>query len=222
MSDLSQESLLREIDEDIRRERYAKLWKSYGAYVIAAVVALVLVVAGYRIWKQRSLAQAEEAATRYNTAIAQAQTDPQAAGDALEAIVRDGPRGYAMLAAFEQAALLAKGGDVQAARARYQELQQTAVDQLYSDLAVLLDALVALEKEDLPLDADAIRARLQPLTASTNPWRFTARELTAVIDWRSGRTTEARSQLTGLAEDPQTPADTRERAQHLLSQIGAS
>ena len=47
------------------------------------------------------------------------------------------------------------------------------------------------------------------------------RELTAVIDWRSGRTTEARSQLTALAEDPQAPAATRERAQQLLSQIGA-
>ena len=221
MSDLSQDSLLREIDEDIRREKYAKLWKRYGTYIIAAVVMLVVAVAGYQIWRQRSQTQAEDAATRYNSAVALAPTDPQAAGDALEALVRDGPSGYAMLAAFQQAALLVKDGDVQAARARYQELQRTAVDALYRDLAVVLDALVALEKEALPLDADAIRARLRPLTAPASAWRFTARELTAVIDWRSGRTTEARSRLTALAEDPQAPAATRERAQQLLSQIGA-
>ena len=44
-----------------------------------------------------------------------------------------------MLAAFQQAALLAKGdGDRQAARTAYQDLQRSATDPIYRDLAVLL------------------------------------------------------------------------------------
>ena len=38
-----QENLFKEIDEDLRQERFAKLWKKYGPYIISAAVALVLV-----------------------------------------------------------------------------------------------------------------------------------------------------------------------------------
>jgi hypothetical protein len=220
MSDLSQESLLREIDEDIRRERYAKLWKRYGSYVIAALVLVLIAVAGYSIWQERTAARQGQAAEQFAAAMALAGKNRTAAEERLRAIAGDGPSGYAMLAAFQQAALLAKGGDRQAARAAYQDLQRTAADPIYRDLAVLLEAMLVLEQEALPIDADAIRAKLRPLAADSNPWRFSARELTAVLAWRGGQTAEAKDQLHALAADPQTPADIRERAQQILAQIG--
>lgn len=220
MADLSQDSLLREIDEDIRRERYAKLWKRYGKYVIAAVVLLLAGVSGYKLWEQHTLARRGEAAQQFTAAVALAGKDPSTAEQQLRAIVKDGPDGYAMLAAFQQAALLAKTGDRPAARSAYQDLQRTASDPIYRELAVLLEALVALEKEAVPIDADAIHAKLQPLLAEGNPWRFSARELTAVLAWRGGQVAEARDQMRTLAADPQAPIDIRDRAQQLLAQIG--
>ena len=196
MSDLSQESLLREIDEDIRRERFAKLWKRYGTYVIG------------------------EAAEQFTAAVALASKDRVAAEERLRAIAKDGPSGYGLLAAFQQAALLAKSGDRQAARNAYQDLQRSASDPIYRDLAILSEAMVALGGEALPIDADAIRNKLQPLTLDGNSWRFSARELTAVLAWRGGQTSEAKEQLNALAADPQTPADIRDRAQQMLAQIG--
>jgi hypothetical protein len=79
--------------------------------------------------------------------------------------------------------------------------------------------MTALEGEALPIDADAIRDKLRPLTLDGNPWRFSARELMAVLAWRSGQTGEAKDQLNALAVDPQAPADIRDRAQQLLAQI---
>ncbi len=46
MANPIQDSLLREIDEDLRHERYAKLWKKYGAFVIAAAVCFVFMMSG--------------------------------------------------------------------------------------------------------------------------------------------------------------------------------
>jgi hypothetical protein len=220
MSDLSQESLLREIDEDIRRERFAKLWKRYGTYVIAAAVLLLASVAGYKIWQEQTIARRGEAAEQFTAAVALASKDRAAAEERLRAIAKDGPAGYGLLAAFQQAALLAKGGDRQAARNAYQDLQRSASDPIYRDLAILSEAMVALEGEALPIDADAIRDKLQPLALDGNPWRFSARELMAMLAWRGGQTGEAKNRLQALAEDPQAPADIRNRAQQMLAQIG--
>jgi hypothetical protein len=219
MSDLSQESLLREIDEDIRRERFAKLWKRYGTYLIAALVLLLAGIAGYKIWQEQTIARRGEAAEQFTAAMALASKDQAAAEERLRALANDGPSGYRLLAALQQAALLAKSGDRQAARNAYHDLQQSASDSIYRDLAVLSEAMTALEGEALPIDADAIRDKLQPLTLDGNPWRFSARELMAVLAWRSGQTGEAKDQLNALAVDPQAPADIRDRAQQLLAQI---
>ena len=42
--------ILREVDEELRRERYQKLWERYGIYVVGAALVLVLAVAGWRGW----------------------------------------------------------------------------------------------------------------------------------------------------------------------------
>ena len=38
--------IFREIDEELRQERFEKLWQSYGKYIIAAIVAVVVGVGG--------------------------------------------------------------------------------------------------------------------------------------------------------------------------------
>ena len=75
MSDLSQDSLLREIDEDIRRERYAKLWKRYGSYVITALVLLLAGVAGYMIWQERTTTRLGLAGEQFTAGVALASKD---------------------------------------------------------------------------------------------------------------------------------------------------
>lgn len=219
MSELSHESLFREIDEDIRRERYAKLWKQYGSYLIAALVLLLAGIAGYSIWQERSTEQRAQAAEQFSAAMRLANKDQTAAEAQLSALASDGPSGYAILAALQRATLLAKA-DGQAARAAYQGIQRSTDDPMYRDLAVLLEVMVALQRETLPIDVDALQAKLQPLALDSNPWRFSARELMALLAWKSGHSAEARTQFDALVADPQTPAAMRERAEQIMAQIG--
>jgi len=217
MSDLTQDNLLREIDEDIRRERLGKLWGRFGVYIIAAFVLVLVAVGGYQFWHYRTEAARQEASVRYAAALALAATDRTAAEQQLAAIASDGPAGFAVLAGLRQATLLAEGGDIQAAREAYQRVQRAAGDPLYRDLAVVREAMLALQAEAVPIDADAIAGKLEPLKAEGNAWRFTARELSAVLASRTGRIDEARSLLTELAADPRVPSDMRERAQQMLA-----
>ena len=65
-----------------------------------------------------------------------------------------------------------------------------------------------------------LTAKLQPLTADTSPWRFSARELTAMLAARAGDTEKARTLYKQLADDQQAPSGVRGRAADLASLYG--
>ena len=60
--------IFREIDEELRHDRYAKLWQAWGKYVIAAAVALVIGVAGFRGWDYYRTIQRQDESARFASA----------------------------------------------------------------------------------------------------------------------------------------------------------
>ncbi len=218
MADHTQDNLFREIDEDLRQERYTKLWKKYGSYVIAAAVALIVGVAGFKGWEAWDIKTRRAEGEQFNNAL-QLVADKQtaAAREAFAQIAVESGAGYAMMARFNEAALLADGGDRASATAAYRELAaDTGIDPLYRDLATLLGVLHQMTGAD-PGD---LRQRLAPLTADDNPWRFTAKELTAVLALRSGDREKAREIFTILAGDALAPQGLRTRAGEFVAIIG--
>ena len=57
--------IFREIDEELRQERFERLWKRYGKFIIGAAVAVVLIVGGYKFWEYYSLKQKEKSSVQY-------------------------------------------------------------------------------------------------------------------------------------------------------------
>ena len=45
---MTDESLIREVDEEVRLEQYQQLWKRYGNLLIAVSLIVVLSVAGFK------------------------------------------------------------------------------------------------------------------------------------------------------------------------------
>ncbi|TVR80562.1 MAG: hypothetical protein EA405_10760 [Rhodospirillales bacterium] len=217
MADPQTDSLLREIDEDIRRERYALLWKRYGAYVIALAVALVLAVVGYEVWRERTASAQAEAAERFAGALALAETDPDSAAIVFESLATDGPGGYKVVARLQEGALLARQGDVSAAVEAYNRLAAEAREPVYRDLAILLAVLTELRSPEA--DAAGLRQRLMPLTTDDRPWRYTAREMVAHLHLEAGEHDQARTRFAALAGDLRAPLGTRSRAENMLAQI---
>ena len=41
--------ILRQVDEDLRKERLSNLWKKYGLYLVAFIIVIVLTVVGYQL-----------------------------------------------------------------------------------------------------------------------------------------------------------------------------
>ena len=215
MADPVQDSLFREIEEDLRQERWAKLWKHYGTYAGGAVLALVLSVAGYQGWRAYDVATRQSDGERFAAALTLAgDKQSQAAAEAFAGLAADATAGYALLARFQEAALLAKRGGPAAA---YADLaQDPGVDAVYRDLAVILGAFHEMNGPG----AGDLSARLAPLTADGNPWRHSAKELTAVLAVRAGDRTKARALFTALAADATAPQGIRARAGEMLAILG--
>ena len=218
MAEPQHDSLLQEIDEELRQEHYAKLWKAYGHYVIAAAIVMVIAVAGYQGWRAYDAQAREAAGERFAAALAQAKGgDPAGAAQAFSGIAADARAGYALLARFRQAASIAERGDRPAAAALYRAIAaDKSVDSLYRDLALVLAGYQELDTAH----PDALIQELAPLAADANPWRHSAREITALLTARKGDRDGARVLLTALAADFSTPPGMRTRASEMLTAFG--
>jgi len=217
VADLSDDSLLREIDEELQQEKYAKLWKAYGKYVIAAVVVVVAVVAGYQGWRAYEKKVQLEEGARFAAALRLADSQPDAAREAFAKLGEDAVSGYGVLARFQKAAIQAKSGDRAGAARAYAILgADTSLDVIYRDLAVILGALHEMDGTPSP----DLERRLAPLMADANPWHHSAREIVALLAMHGGDTKKARDLFKGIADDAAAPGGMRQRARELMAVLG--
>ena len=213
MSDIFQE-----VDEEVRREQFQKLWQRYQAYIIAAAVLIVLAVAGWRTYDWWETRQAAEAGAAFEAAIALSEQGKHAEAEAaFSKIAADTTTTYRPLALVRAAAELAQI-DRTAAVAAYDKIAaNSSVGPELRDLAGLRAGALLIDSGSL---AEA-RQRLEPLAGADHTFRHTARELLALAAWRAGDTAAAKHWIEMINTDPGTPPDERNRVE-MLSALMAS
>jgi hypothetical protein len=116
-----------------------------------------------------------------------------------------------MLARLRAAAELATR-DPQAGAKIYDEIAaDRSVGPVERDLAKIRAAALLLESASYP----SMLQRLEPATKPDSTFRHTARELLALSAWRANDTAAARQWLDMIANDGETPAGLRSRAEAL-------
>jgi hypothetical protein len=211
--------VFQEVEEDLRRDRAANLWKRYGNYVVGAALAIVIGTGAYVGWRDYTRKQAAEQGAEFFAATALAAAgDRDKAVPALDALAKTASSGYATLARMREAALKAEAGDRDGAAAMYRSIAEDGgAPNEMRDAARLLASLNTLEK----LDPAELDRQLASLRADANPWRHVALELAAVTAVRTGDTSKARELFTRIADDPTAPTGARGRAAEMLSALGA-
>ena len=207
-----------EVDEELRREQYEKLWKKYGKYAVALAVVVVLGTGASVGWKEYTAAARESESARFATAVQLVASGEEARGAAaLAALADDAGAGYRALARLRQAAALRRIDDRVAALSVYDRLAaDDGIGGRLRDLARLLGAQTLL---DLGVADDEVVARLDPLLADRNPWRHSARELRGALALRQGDLDTARREFESLTDDPGAPPGIRARAAEVLAAV---
>lgn len=212
---MSDESIFREVDEEVRHEQLQKLWEKYGIYVISVCVGVVVAVGGIKGWQAYQRSVAETAGVKYVEAVELAEKgDAEEAGKRFAELASSGPAGYAALANFQVAAAFADAGKAQEAIKAYDKIAaDDSLDQMLRNLARVKAGLLAVDSSSL---AD-IESRLGDLNTRENPWRNAAREIIALAAFKAGDVKQADRLYTEIIGDLTAPQGMRERAQIMLS-----
>ncbi|HEX5666875.1 MAG TPA: tetratricopeptide repeat protein [Hyphomicrobium sp.] len=214
------DSLSREIDEELRREKLEKLWEQYGTYVLGAAAALVIAVGGYQLYDQRKKSFAAENGARYDAAVTlleQSKTDE--AQKALSEVLASGHAGYASLAQLQLAGIHLKANRPQDALAVFEALAtSSSADADIKTFALLQAAALRLGQADFT----ELQNRLKPVAEGSTAWRFQARELLGTAAFKAGKFDDARAQLTPLLADPETPRAALDRIQLILAAMASA
>lgn len=212
--------IFREVDEDVRRERYEKLWKTYRTYIVGVVLGIVLATAAGVGWKQYQTSKRDAEGERFAAALALAREGQSAeAANAFSHLAGYAGAGYRVLARFQAAAALTAIGDVGGAVATYDRIAADGgASATLRDLARLLAVQILLDETE----AAELDRRLEPLLVDGNPWRYSARELAALVALKSGSVAKAREGFKGLADDVSAPPGVRGRAAEMLAAFGGA
>lgn len=214
----SSDTFLREVDEELRRERVNSFVTRYGAWIIGGAVALLAVIGGWIWWQHRQTVAAGELSEKLIQAEEQvAQGNAKGAAATIDELVASGREGHRIAGLFLRANAQVSTNAVPAA---VETLKSIASDesapQPYRDMALIRQTL--LEFDSLP--PAQVEARMRPFAQAGNPWHGTAGELLGVALIRQQKLPEAGRVFEAIARDQSVPETIRARAIQMASSLG--
>ncbi len=211
--------IFREVEEDLRQDRYEKIWNDWKWVIIGGVVIVVGGTASFQLWQSYQNSQRLHHAEEY---IAASELDRSERQDeaitAFTDLAQSGSAGYQALAKFRKAGILGDQGKLDEAIALFDEIAaDPSVDDSFQRLAQTKAAV--LMAESYPYED--VKDRLVPLAEAVTPWRFTALEILGYAAFKHDDQARAIQSFQRLVEDPETPISIRTRATEMLVVLGA-
>ena len=212
------ETFVREVDENLRRDRARDFGKKYAGWLIAAVVLFLAGSGGWIYWQSYRAGQSEAAVdqlAQIYTALGKGQVGTAPAR--LDVLAKDRSDGIRASALFGRAAVALQQNDTKLAIAKFQEIvADKGLPQSFRDLALIRQT--ALEFDTLK--PEQVIARLEPLAKADSPWFGSAGEMTAMSLIKQGKTAQAAQIFAGIAKNKEVPEQVRDRSIQMASALG--
>ncbi|MDO9414886.1 tetratricopeptide repeat protein [Pararhizobium sp.] len=215
----SDDSFIREVNEEIRSEQMQAIWKRFGRLMMAAAVLVVLGTAGkvgYDYWHElSSSASGDEFLAALNLA---KENKPDEALAALTDLEKEGFGSYPILARMRAASLQAQKGDVPAAVQAFTAIgKDSSVPEALRDAAKLRAAYLLVDTGTY----DQVAAEVEVLSTTTHALRHSAREALGLSAFKAGDMVKAKTWFDQIASDPESPRNIANRAQMLIDLIAS-
>ncbi|WEX08131.1 tetratricopeptide repeat protein [Chelativorans sp. AA-79] len=217
---MSDDSFIREVNEELRQDQMKALGRRYGPIAIGIAVLAVLGTAAWVAYDYWSTSRANASGDRFAQALELSEEgNNQEALEVLQDLEETGAGAYPMLARLRAATALADSGDVEGAIAGFDAVANDgSAPAAIRDMARLRAALLLVDHGSY---AD-VAARVEALTADGNPMRHLAREALALAAWKEGDRENALALFGQIADDEQAPQGARQRAEMMSDLIAGS
>lgn len=212
------DTFVREVDENLRRDRLRDFFKQNTGWLIGGVV-LFLALSGGIIWYQQ---HREQVAEQHVEQLAELYKDIGVGNTAkvapqLDDLSKSESKGVKATALFTRAAFAIEQNDQKLAVATYQKIaDDSSLPDAYRNAALVRQTALQFDQ----LQPQQVIARLQPLTKPGDPWFGSAGEMTALALIKEGKNSEAGQLFASLAKDKDVPQSIRERAIQISGSLG--
>lgn len=211
------DSVIREVEQELAADRQQAFLRKYGAAAIAGAVAIVGGVAGWQVWTGQQSSRAAAAAVEFNAALEALDASPQDGRQALADFAGRAPAGYAVLAELRRAGSLAASGDRDGALAVYRAVYaDSRAPAVVRDLARLRAGYLSIVE-----GRQAVSADLGALIEQGTVFGAYAREIAGLAALEAGAYADARAMFARAADDMAAPEPVRQRAEDFAALAAA-
>ena len=212
------QEFLREVDDELRRDRMTSIWTRYGRWIIVGLLGALALFAAYLFWRsyQENVAgrEGEQLQSAYDALAAGRTAD---AAKPLDALTKSSSDGHRALALFTQADVLLQKNDLEGAAAKFGAIvADDDIAPAFRDLALVRQTSAEYDT----LAPQVVIDRLRPLAVPDNAYFGSAGELVAAAYLRTGRRDLAGRLFGQVAQGETVPATIRQRAVQMAGLLG--
>lgn len=213
------ETFLREVDENLRRDRARDFARKYGRWLVLGLVLFIAAAGAILYWKEHQRrqgeAQVEELAQIYR-GIGEGKIAEAPAR--LDALAKDSGPAVRASALFTRAAIALEQNDRALAIRTFQAIHgDDSLPQPDRDAALIRQTAIEFDS----LSPDVVINRLAPFARPGNPWYGSAAEMTALALVKQGKSAQAGRIFAALAADENVPQSLRSRSVQIAGSLGA-
>lgn len=217
---MSDDSFIREVNEEIRQDQAKALWDRFGPLVLAFAVLVVLATAAFvawEYWRESRSGGSGDAFSQAQQLAKDGKTDEALA--AFKKLEDEGHGAYPVLARMRTATVLANKGDAKGAVAVFDQVAaDSGTDAALRDVAKLRAALLLIDSGTY----GDVSQRAGPLAVDTNPLRNSAREALGLSAWKEGKSADAAKLFEQITGDDGASQNQRQRANMMIELIRGS
>ena len=198
-------NIFREVDEDIRKERYINLFRKYGAYVITIIVIIVGTLAGIQFYSGYQVNKNEMLFAEYINII------ENNSDDTLEKLSDSGETSNIFLNGMyllKRSDLLVASGQIDQATLLLSEaIENNNLNKIHNDVAIYKLLMINIET----LSIEEIKSYQNKLISEVDAFYLTE-ELIAIKFLIEGQKEDAIKKLSELSTDNSVPIEIKNRS----------
>lgn len=212
------ETFLREVDEELRRERINRIVGRYGWAIVAGIVLILGAIGGYMWWQNRE----QERAAAQGEALLETLTNLEsgnrnAATPKINELVASRVDGYRVAGLFARANAEAGAGNNAAAIATLKSIAGNEdFAEAYRHAALVRHTAMEFDR----IQPQVVVQRLRPLARPGQPYFGSAGEMVAVAYLKMGQPNRAGPLFAQIGRDENVPPSIRTRAIQMAGSLG--
>jgi hypothetical protein len=214
------ETFVKEVDEELRRERLNQFVSRYGWAIVAAIILLLGSVGGYLWWQARSAAQAEaQGESLLNALDTMESGNRNAAAATFNTLAESDVEGYRVAALFARANNQVAANQIPAAIATLRGIADN------QDFAEPYRQAALVRQTSLEFDGlqpQVVIQRLGPLARPNLAWFGTAGEMVGIAHLKMRRPDLAGPLFAAIGRDVNVPPSIRTRAIQMAGSLGVN